>query len=184
MKAVTCSHIDNYISTEFDGQSNEINCLITPTSQESPSSSLSKIDKLLSIICDLNQILSGRKLSNYTNGDIINIEDLSKCKDCLNDNDEDDIEMTKPSNQISSNRLHLCVTCFYIGCFNPFNVNDPLCHMKQHSAKFGHYLSIDIAYGFVYCFICQDFKYNEKFENCLKSCYDKIKMFPFGKLFF
>jgi hypothetical protein len=183
MKAVTCCHIDNFISSDFDGQSNELNCLNSQNSQETSSST--KIDKLLSIICDLNQILSGRKLSNYSNSDIINIEELSKCRDCLNDDDEDDdLEMTKSNNRISSIRLHLCATCFYIGCFNPFRVHDSLCHMRQHSAKYGHYLSVDIVYGYVYCFICQDFKYNEKFENCLKSCYDKIKMFPFGKRFF
>ena len=182
MKAVTCSHIDNFISSDFDGQTNEINCLNTQNSQETCSTSSAKIDKLLSIICDLNQILSGRKLSNYSNSDIINIEELSKCKDCSNDN-QNYFDVNTSTNQSSSNRLHLCASCFYIGCFNPFNVNDPLCHIKQHSAKFGHYLSIDIVYGYVYCFICQDFKYNEKFENCLKSCYDKIKMFPFGKIF-
>lgn len=54
-------------------------------------------------------------------------------------------------------RVHACLYCAYFGCYET--------HIRQHSKERKHYLAIDVNAGHVYCFKCQDYKYDSELEE-------------------
>lgn len=80
-----------------------------------------------------------------------------------------------------SSRLHLCASCMYLGCFN---LSCPSSHIEQHAKTHDHYLSVDVTYGSVYCYLCKDFQYDQFIEDFARQLFLKEGYFPFGKTFY
>ncbi|KAJ8319108.1 hypothetical protein KUTeg_004199 [Tegillarca granosa] len=76
-------------------------------------------------------------------------------------------------------RLHACLYCIYFGCYGAK-------HIQNHAETTGHNLAVDMTYGTVYCFWCNDYVYDADFEEiarkqCQKSDTSlglKTKFFP------
>jgi len=60
-------------------------------------------------------------------------------------------------------RIHVCLECIYLGCFEKKHIHD-------HAQKNQHYLAMDIVYGSIYCHVCKDYVYDGDFETiCVKQ---------------
>lgn len=53
-------------------------------------------------------------------------------------------------------KLHACLHCIFVAC-------PP--HIKSHSSKKSHPLSVELVYGNVYCAECGDYVYDQEFEH-------------------
>uniref|UniRef100_A0A8C9Q6C4 Ubiquitin carboxyl-terminal hydrolase n=1 Tax=Spermophilus dauricus TaxID=99837 RepID=A0A8C9Q6C4_SPEDA len=60
------------------------------------------------------------------------------------------------------NRLHSCLYCVFFGCFNKK-------HIHEHAKSKRHNLAIDLTYGGIYCFLCQDYIYDRDMEIIAKE---------------
>nr|XP_010969024.2 ubiquitin carboxyl-terminal hydrolase 22-like [Camelus bactrianus] len=52
------------------------------------------------------------------------------------------------------NRLHSCLHCVFFGCFTKK-------HIHEHAKVKRHNLAIELVYGGIYCFLCQDYIYKD-----------------------
>ncbi|KAK0050992.1 ubiquitin carboxyl-terminal hydrolase 22 [Biomphalaria pfeifferi] len=66
-------------------------------------------------------------------------------------------------------RLHACLSCIYFGCYD-------LKHIHEHSLEKKHQLAIDVSYGSVYCFMCEDYVYDLELEELSKTQCQKTPM--------
>ncbi|KAK1799003.1 hypothetical protein P4O66_007269 [Electrophorus voltai] len=60
------------------------------------------------------------------------------------------------------NRLHSCLYCVFFGCFSKK-------HIHEHAKNKRHNLAIDLLYGGIYCFACQDYIYDKDMEQIAKE---------------
>ncbi|XP_058139313.2 ubiquitin carboxyl-terminal hydrolase 22 isoform X1 [Dasypus novemcinctus] len=60
------------------------------------------------------------------------------------------------------NRLHSCLYCVFFGCFTKK-------HIHEHAKSKRHNLAIDLMYGGIYCFLCQDYIYDKDMEIIAKE---------------
>ncbi|XP_051523245.1 ubiquitin carboxyl-terminal hydrolase 22 isoform X1 [Myxocyprinus asiaticus] len=60
------------------------------------------------------------------------------------------------------NRLHSCLHCVFFGCFSKK-------HIHEHAKNKRHNLAIDLLYGGIYCFVCQDYIYDKDMEQIAKE---------------
>ncbi|XP_061830138.1 ubiquitin carboxyl-terminal hydrolase 22 isoform X1 [Nerophis lumbriciformis] len=60
------------------------------------------------------------------------------------------------------NRLHSCLYCVFFGCFTKK-------HIHEHAKNKRHNLAIDLLYGGIYCFVCQDYIYDKDMEQIAKE---------------
>ncbi|CAJ1081188.1 ubiquitin carboxyl-terminal hydrolase 22-like [Xyrichtys novacula] len=60
------------------------------------------------------------------------------------------------------NRLHSCLYCVFFACFAKK-------HIHEHARNKRHNLAIDLLYGGVYCFMCQDYIYDKDMEQIAKE---------------
>ncbi|XP_053328084.1 ubiquitin carboxyl-terminal hydrolase 22 [Spea bombifrons] len=60
------------------------------------------------------------------------------------------------------NRLHSCLYCVFFGCFTKK-------HIHEHAKGKRHNLAIDLLYGGIYCFMCQDYIYDKDMEQVAKE---------------
>nr|XP_023654218.1 ubiquitin carboxyl-terminal hydrolase 22-like [Paramormyrops kingsleyae] len=60
------------------------------------------------------------------------------------------------------NRLHSCLYCVFFGCFTKK-------HIHEHAKSKRHNLAIDLLYGGIYCFVCQDYIYDKDMEQIAKE---------------
>nr|XP_040032268.1 LOW QUALITY PROTEIN: ubiquitin carboxyl-terminal hydrolase 22 [Gasterosteus aculeatus aculeatus] len=60
------------------------------------------------------------------------------------------------------NRLHSCLSCVFFGCFAKN-------HIHEHAKSKKHNLAIDLLYGGIYCFMCQDYIYDKDMEQIAKE---------------
>uniref|UniRef100_W5M1Q4 Ubiquitin carboxyl-terminal hydrolase n=1 Tax=Lepisosteus oculatus TaxID=7918 RepID=W5M1Q4_LEPOC len=60
------------------------------------------------------------------------------------------------------NRLHSCLYCVFFGCFTKK-------HIHEHAKNKRHNLAIDLLYGGIYCFMCQDYIYDKDMEQIAKE---------------
>ncbi|XP_072337180.1 ubiquitin carboxyl-terminal hydrolase 22 isoform X2 [Scyliorhinus torazame] len=60
------------------------------------------------------------------------------------------------------NRLHSCLYCVFFGCFTKK-------HIHEHAKSKRHNLAIDLLYGGIYCFMCQDYIYDKDMEQIAKE---------------
>uniref|UniRef100_A0A9J7ZFQ9 Ubiquitin carboxyl-terminal hydrolase n=1 Tax=Cyprinus carpio carpio TaxID=630221 RepID=A0A9J7ZFQ9_CYPCA len=60
------------------------------------------------------------------------------------------------------NRLHSCLHCVFFGCFSKKHIHD-------HAKNKRHNLAIDLLYGGIYCFVCQDYIYDKDMEQIAKE---------------
>ncbi|XP_046756995.1 ubiquitin carboxyl-terminal hydrolase 22 isoform X3 [Gallus gallus] len=60
------------------------------------------------------------------------------------------------------NRLHSCLYCVFFGCFTKK-------HIHEHAKTKRHNLAIDLLYGGIYCFMCQDYIYDKDMEQIAKE---------------
>ncbi|XP_077019453.1 ubiquitin carboxyl-terminal hydrolase 22 [Tamandua tetradactyla] len=60
------------------------------------------------------------------------------------------------------NRLHSCLYCVFFGCFAKK-------HIHEHAKSKRHNLALDLTYGGVYCFLCQDYVYDRDMEMVAKE---------------
>ncbi|XP_052613226.1 ubiquitin carboxyl-terminal hydrolase 22 isoform X2 [Peromyscus californicus insignis] len=63
---------------------------------------------------------------------------------------------------IHLNRLHSCLYCVFFGCFTKKHIHD-------HAKSKRHNLAIDLMYGGIYCFLCQDYIYDKDIEIIAKE---------------
>lgn len=130
-----------------------------------------KLQNICSIVSGLNKQFRHQNQTNISdNNDNQNLRSFLYCNDCLYAND------------IPLSRLHICLTCNHIGCFNLLT-NNYSSHIHDHynQTENRHELSIDLTYGAVYCFSCKDFQYNEKIEEFIKENFSRENYFPHGK---
>ena len=59
-------------------------------------------------------------------------------------------------------RLHACLQCVFFGCHG----ND---HIQEHAKDKDHNLAVDLAYGAVYCFTCEDYVYDAELESIIRE---------------
>ncbi|KAG9340466.1 hypothetical protein JZ751_021579, partial [Albula glossodonta] len=59
-------------------------------------------------------------------------------------------------------RLHSCLYCVFFGCFTKK-------HIHEHAKNKRHNLAIDLLYGGIYCFVCQDYIYDKDMEQIAKE---------------
>ncbi|KAF8784367.1 ubiquitin carboxyl-terminal hydrolase 22-A-like [Argiope bruennichi] len=64
-------------------------------------------------------------------------------------------------------RLHACLNCTFFGCLD--YENGVFSHIKDHAIKNEHYFAITVNHGFIFCFICDDYIYNETFDDILSN---------------
>lgn len=57
----------------------------------------------------------------------------------------------------TSPRLHACLQCVYFGCYAKQ-------HIHEHVHASQHMLAVDISYGVVHCFACNDYVYDRELE--------------------
>jgi ubiquitin carboxyl-terminal hydrolase 22/27/51 len=57
-----------------------------------------------------------------------------------------------------SGRLHACLQCVFIACWNEG-------HIKKHFEDSKHHLATDIALGSIYCYQCGDYVYDSTFDG-------------------
>ncbi|KAF8791082.1 ubiquitin carboxyl-terminal hydrolase 22-like [Argiope bruennichi] len=62
-------------------------------------------------------------------------------------------------------KLHACLQCAFFGCFK--SVDGNVSHMKRHALKYKHYFAINLNHGSLFCFQCDDYMYNETFDESL-----------------
>lgn len=55
-------------------------------------------------------------------------------------------------------RLHSCLYCVFFGCYGSK-------HIQEHSKSKRHNLAIDLTYGVILCFACQDYVYDEEVDE-------------------
>ncbi|KAF0025116.1 hypothetical protein F2P81_021997 [Scophthalmus maximus] len=60
------------------------------------------------------------------------------------------------------NRLHSCLYCVFFACFAKK-------HIHEHAKSKRHNLAIDLLYGGIYCFMCQDYIYDKDMEQIAKE---------------
>ncbi|KAI5619057.1 ubiquitin carboxyl-terminal hydrolase 22 isoform X1, partial [Silurus asotus] len=60
------------------------------------------------------------------------------------------------------NRLHSCLYCVFFGCFSKK-------HIHEHAKNKRHNLAIDLLYGGIYCFVCQDYIYDKDMDQIAKE---------------
>ncbi|XP_046533784.1 ubiquitin carboxyl-terminal hydrolase 22 isoform X2 [Equus quagga] len=60
------------------------------------------------------------------------------------------------------NRLHSCLHCVFFGCFTKK-------HIHEHAKSKRHHLAIELMYGGIYCFLCQDYIYDKDMEIIAKE---------------
>jgi len=60
------------------------------------------------------------------------------------------------------NRLHSCLHCVFFGCFTKK-------HIHEHAKSKRHNLAIELMYGGIYCFLCQDYIYDKDMEIIAKE---------------
>ncbi|KAB0401126.1 hypothetical protein E2I00_011468 [Balaenoptera physalus] len=60
------------------------------------------------------------------------------------------------------NRLHSCLHCVFFGCFTKK-------HIHEHAKSKRHNLAIELMYGGIYCFLCQDYIYDKDIEIIAKE---------------
>lgn len=72
----------------------------------------------------------------------------------------------------SSSRLHACLYCVFIGCYEKK-------HIHHHQRKFNHPLAIDLTHGHIYCIHCGDYVYDDQFE-LIGNVYKKKQKSYFG----
>ncbi|KAB1265986.1 Ubiquitin carboxyl-terminal hydrolase 22 [Camelus dromedarius] len=60
------------------------------------------------------------------------------------------------------NRLHSCLHCVFFGCFTKK-------HIHEHAKAKRHNLAIELVYGGIYCFLCQDYIYDKDIEIIAKE---------------
>ncbi|XP_027287819.1 ubiquitin carboxyl-terminal hydrolase 51 [Cricetulus griseus] len=65
------------------------------------------------------------------------------------------------------NRLHLCLSCVYFGCFTEK-------HIHIHAETKQHNLAVDLYHGVIYCFLCKDYVYDKDIEQIAKETKEKI----------
>ncbi|KAF8791052.1 Ubiquitin carboxyl-terminal hydrolase 22 like protein [Argiope bruennichi] len=65
----------------------------------------------------------------------------------------------------TNGKLHACLQCAFFGCLKSVDGNEN--HMKGHALKYKHYFAINLNHGAIFCFQCDDYKYNDKFEDSL-----------------
>ncbi|XP_036308136.1 ubiquitin carboxyl-terminal hydrolase 22 isoform X2 [Pipistrellus kuhlii] len=59
-------------------------------------------------------------------------------------------------------RLHSCLHCVFFGCFTKK-------HIHEHAKSKRHNLAIELMYGGIYCFLCQDYIYDKDMETIAKE---------------
>ncbi|XP_050390499.1 ubiquitin carboxyl-terminal hydrolase 22 isoform X3 [Patella vulgata] len=59
-------------------------------------------------------------------------------------------------------RLHACMYCIYFGCYGAK-------HIHEHAKGKKHNLAIDLTYGTVICFSCEDYVYDKDLEDIARS---------------
>ncbi|XP_054624169.1 ubiquitin carboxyl-terminal hydrolase 22 isoform X1 [Dunckerocampus dactyliophorus] len=59
-------------------------------------------------------------------------------------------------------RLHSCLYCVFFACFAKK-------HIHEHAKSKRHNLAIDLLYGGIYCFMCQDYIYDKDMEQIAKE---------------
>uniref|UniRef100_A0A3P9HMA2 Ubiquitin carboxyl-terminal hydrolase n=1 Tax=Oryzias latipes TaxID=8090 RepID=A0A3P9HMA2_ORYLA len=75
------------------------------------------------------------------------------------------------------NRLHSCLSCVFFACFAKK-------HIHEHAKSKRHHLAVDLLYGGVYCFLCQDYVYDREMEQIAKEEQKKAwKMQGIGEKF-
>lgn len=62
-----------------------------------------------------------------------------------------------------TSRLHTCMSCVYFGCMDPDD------HMHVHVKTTAHILAVELNYGTVYCFKCQDYIYDANMDEVSRS---------------
>lgn len=64
--------------------------------------------------------------------------------------------------------IHICMFCVHFAC-------KPAGHFAQHVKERGHHLSVEAAYGNIYCHLCKDFVYDSDFENLNDRCWNRFQ---------
>lgn len=59
-------------------------------------------------------------------------------------------------------RLHSCLFCVYFGCYGA-------CHIQDHAHNQKHNIAMDLTYGVVYCFGCNDYVYCDEVDTIIQS---------------
>ncbi|XP_024120216.1 ubiquitin carboxyl-terminal hydrolase 22 isoform X2 [Oryzias melastigma] len=59
-------------------------------------------------------------------------------------------------------RLHSCLSCVFFACFAKK-------HIHEHARSKRHHLAVDLLYGGIYCFLCQDYVYDKEMEQIAKE---------------
>ncbi|XP_055953744.1 ubiquitin carboxyl-terminal hydrolase 22-like [Argiope bruennichi] len=62
-------------------------------------------------------------------------------------------------------KLHACLECAFFGCFDFEDGKNS--HMEDHSKRYRHYFAININHGSLFCFKCNDYIYNEIYDDSL-----------------
>jgi hypothetical protein len=158
---MNCEHIDSFInsiptSKLFD------NLLINNQNEETNATlnQMSNAEQVFNFICHENRT---------------NVSQNSKlvCKQCV-----ESLSGQNNSGLIckTTNQLHICASCFFIGCFSLNSSSSS--HMGMHSMKAHHFITIDLRYGAVYCFKCKDFQYNEYLERLRRISFTNSNYLP------
>uniref|UniRef100_H2YZG3 Ubiquitin carboxyl-terminal hydrolase n=1 Tax=Ciona savignyi TaxID=51511 RepID=H2YZG3_CIOSA len=67
-------------------------------------------------------------------------------------------------------RLHTCLHCIYFGCYERQ-------HIHKHARDSNHYLAMDLSFGQMYCFLCQDYVYDKEVEQYAQKEWAKVCRF-------
>jgi len=162
---MNCEHIDSFIN--FIPTTKLFDFLLINNQNEeknAESNQVSNAEQIFNFICREN-------LTNASHNSKL------VCKPC----------MESLSGQINfsqicktTNQLHICATCFFIGCFSLNSSTSS--HIEMHSSKAQHFITIDLRYGAVYCFKCKDFQYNEYLERLRRVSFTNSNYLPHSKL--
>ncbi|XP_052266295.1 ubiquitin carboxyl-terminal hydrolase 22-like isoform X1 [Dreissena polymorpha] len=59
-------------------------------------------------------------------------------------------------------RLHACMSCVYFGCHQDE-------HIQSHARANEHWIAVDMSYGMVRCFACDDYVYDKDIDKIAKT---------------
>ncbi len=154
---MNCEHVDAFINTA--PTLNLFDCLLINKQNEETNETknlFSNAEQIFNFICQENQTRSTR------NSKLV-------CKQCIE-------PLSGQKMCKSSSQLHICASCFFIGCFSLNSSSSS--HIKMHSIKVQHFITIDLHYGVVYCFKCNDFQYNEYLESMRQIIFTNSNYLP------
>lgn len=160
-RKLNCEHIDSFINSI--STSRLFDCLSTNNQNEDANAKLNQIsnaEQIFNFICQEN------RTSGSQNSKLV-------CKQCI-----ESLSSENNSGLIckTTSQLHICASCFFIGCFSLNSSTSS--HIGMHSIKAQHFITIDLRYGAVYCFKCKDFQYNDYLERLRRISFTNSNYLP------